>query len=57
MVVVALDDMEGFAVIIEKLYNSEKLRMNFGYTNLEMIKKYSLENVIKNMEEIYRRFT
>ena len=54
--VVALDDVDGFAGAIEKLYNLEELRTKFGRANLEMIKKYSLENVMRYMEEIYRDY-
>jgi glycosyltransferase EpsD len=54
--VVALDDIDAFADAIEKLYNSQELRTKFGRANLEMIKKYSLENVMRCMEEIYRDY-
>jgi len=54
--VIALDDVDAFADAIERLYNSQELRTKFGRANLEMIKEYSLENVIKYMEEIYRDY-
>ncbi len=54
--VVGLDDVDAFAGAIERLYNSQELRTKFGRANLEMIKEYSLENVIKYMEEIYRDY-
>ena len=54
--VIALDNVDAFADAIKKLYNSEELRNKFGRANLGMIKKYSLENVMKYMEEIYRNY-
>jgi len=54
--VVALDDVDTFADAIEKLYSSEELRTRFGHTNMQMIKKYSLENVRKYMEKIYKTY-
>lgn len=51
--VVGINDVDGFANAIEKLYNSEELRQKFKKKNIELIKMYSIENVIKEMEQIY----
>ena len=51
--VVGIDDVEGFADAIEKMYRSEELRDMFGRKSLELIKTYSLENVTKEMKKIY----
>lgn len=54
--VVGIDDIKGFANAINKLYKFETLRENFGKKNLELIKEYSIENVIEQMKEIYRLY-
>lgn len=54
--VVGLDDTEGFSNSIEKLYNDRKLRNQLGSKSIELVKKYSLENVIGEMEEIYELY-
>ena len=54
--VVGINDIEGFANAIEKLYKIETLRESYGKKNLELIKEYSIENVIEQMKEIYRRY-
>jgi glycosyltransferase EpsD len=51
--VVGIDDVDGFAEAVEKLYKSEKLRSDFGKNSLEYIKEYSLESVRSKMEKIY----
>lgn len=50
---VRLDDIKGFAKAIENLYKDEKLRNKFGKNGIEMVKKYSLNNVLKEMNQIY----
>jgi glycosyltransferase EpsD len=54
--VVGINDFMNFSSAIEKLYESEKLRINFGKKSLEFIKTYSLENVRNKMEEIYKTY-
>ena len=54
--VVGLNDIEGFANSIEKLYEDDELRFKFGRKGLELVQKYSLENVLKEMEDIYILF-
>ena len=54
--VVGLDDAEGFANAVWKLYVSEGLRQRFGRKNLDLVKKYSLDKVKKEMEEIYSKY-
>lgn len=51
--VIELDDLKGFVNSIEKLYVNENLRKEFGDKSIELVKKYSLENVIQEMELIY----
>ncbi|WP_052353733.1 glycosyltransferase family 4 protein [Neobacillus jeddahensis] len=51
--VVGVEDADACANAIEILYNSKELREEFGKQNLEQIKRYSLENVIKEIKEIY----
>ena len=54
--VVGVDDLEGYAQVIEKLYKSKELRKEFGSKSLQLVKNYSLENVIKKMDEIYYHY-
>lgn len=51
--VVGIDDVEKFADSVEKLYKSKELRHKFSEKSLENIKRYSLENILKEMELIY----
>ena len=51
-----INDVEGFANAILRLYKSEELRQTFGNKSLEMVKDYSLETVLKEMELIYSKF-
>lgn len=48
--------LEGFVQKIFKLYSSKKLREKFARKSLERIKQYSLENVMIEMDRIYRSF-
>lgn len=51
--VIGLNDAESFAGSIEKLYKYDELRSKFGKKGFELVQKYSLENVLKEMQEIY----
>lgn len=51
--VVGIEDIKMFTSSIESLYNSEELRNKFGEKSLELIKTYSIENIMKEMEKIY----
>ncbi len=51
--VIGCNDVEVFAKSIVKLYEDEKLRYKFGRRGLELVQKYSLESVLKEMESIY----
>lgn len=51
--VVEMDDVVKFADSVRKLYISKELRVKFGENGLEIIKRYSLENILKEMELIY----
>lgn len=52
--VVGLNDVKGFAKSIQKLYEDNELRCKFGKKGLELVQKYSLENVLKEMKLIYK---
>lgn len=52
--VVKLDDIEDFANKIHELYINAEIRTRFSQNNLEIIHNYSLENVEKEMEKIYK---
>ncbi len=54
--VVSLDASEEFSALIERLYNDVKLRGKFGRKSLELVQKYSLENVLLEMELIYKMY-
>lgn len=47
------DDVEGFAKYIKELIEDSRLRSEFGDFNHKKIENYSIENVLKEMEEIY----
>lgn len=52
--VVGIDDVNGFAEAIKKLYDSEELRYQFRDYNLKKIEKYSIEKVMTEMKNIYQ---
>lgn len=54
--VVGIDDRQGFADAIEKIYYSPFLIKKFRDKNIEMVSKYSLDNVCEKMEKIYCQF-
>ncbi|WP_427337950.1 glycosyltransferase family 4 protein [Caloranaerobacter sp. DY30410] len=54
--VVGIDDVDGFANAVEELYGSQESRQEFGQKSLEFIKQYSLESVMKEMDEIYLHY-
>ncbi len=51
--IIGVNDVYGFADAIEKLYNDGKLKKKFGANGIQLVKKYSIENVIRRMESIY----
>lgn len=51
---VAPSDVDGFAKYINGLILDKQLRSNFCLHNQEQINKYDIENLIKQMEKIYR---
>ncbi len=53
--VVDIDDIEKFADSIYKIYSDNTLYRKFSEASLNLIKKYSLENVSKDMEDIYTK--
>lgn len=50
-----VDDVEEFASSIMSLYNSVELRKQFGEKSIELAQKYSLENVLMQMKEMYSK--
>lgn len=50
---VAPGDVNGFAKYVNKLISDSELRSKFGKFNYEKIEDYSIENVLKEMEDIY----
>lgn len=50
---IKLNDPKGFAAAIKELYDSCDLRKRAGERGLEIIQKYSIENVLKEIEAIY----
>lgn len=52
---VAPDDVNGFATYIGKLQSDDQLRSIFGKNNSMQVKKYSIENVMSDMEVVYKR--
>jgi len=53
--VVGIEDSNGFAHAVKKLYESKNLRDEFGERSLKLVEKYSLDNVMEVMREIYLR--
>ena len=51
--VIDLDDVNNFADAIYKIYLDEALYNKFSKASLDLVSKYSLENVSKDMKEIY----
>lgn len=47
------EDIEGFAKYIKNLIENSRLRSEQGELNHKKIEKYSIDNVLKEMEEIY----
>jgi len=54
--VVDINDVENFANVIEELYSSQELREKFRQKSQEFIKQYSIESVMKEMNEIYVKY-
>lgn len=52
-IVVGIDDVEGFAKAIEKMYNDKEFREQVSNSNLESVTQYSLEDISKEMASIY----
>lgn len=50
---VATDDVQGFVNAVEKIYKDKNLAKEFGKKGLDLVQKYSLENVMEEMKEIY----
>lgn len=47
------NDIQGFSRAIERLISNNDLRNDFVRNNLERIREYSVENVLKQIKEIY----
>lgn len=46
-------NVKGFADSIEKLYHSAELRKTFGEKSTDIVKLYSIQNVIEELREVY----
>ena len=54
--VVKLGSIEVFASAVEKLYMSTENRNEFCKKSLELVKKYSLENVLEELKNLYSKY-
>jgi glycosyltransferase EpsD len=54
--VVKLGSKEEFASAIEELYMSPEKRNKFGEKSLELVEKYSLENVLEELKNLYSKY-
>lgn len=54
--VVGIDNVEGFAKAVQRLYRSNELRKEFRSETLELVKQYSLDSVMVEIEQIYNSF-
>ncbi|MCF6460853.1 glycosyltransferase family 1 protein [Clostridium sp. Cult3] len=52
--VVDINDIEGFADSVEKLYKDKNLRNQFGKKGVELIQNYSIEKVLKELNNVYQ---
>lgn len=52
----SLDSKDQFIKYILELYNNESKRVEIGKYNVQDVKKFSLENAIKNMALIYKNY-
>lgn len=51
--IVGINDVEGLANRVEKLYISSELRQSYGKESRKMVEIYSLSNVITEMKKVY----
>ena len=54
--IVEIEDIQGFAKAIEKLYKDKELRIKFGLKSIEFSEIYSLNEIIKELEGIYLNY-
>jgi glycosyltransferase involved in cell wall biosynthesis len=47
------ENVEGYAKAIERLYKSIELRQAFSEYNIEMVKKYSIHSILREMSRVY----
>lgn len=55
--VVDTKNEDEFARAIEKLYNSKKIRDEFGKQSVKLVEKYSINNVLEEISEIYKLYS
>lgn len=48
------NDMDAFCMAVKRIIGDSQLREAFGRNNIEDVKKYSVENAVNNMAEIYK---
>lgn len=51
--IIGINNIVGFADAVERLYYSVELRKKFGERSLGVIKRYSIEDVLKELKEVY----
>lgn len=54
--IVGVNDVQGFAEAVMKLYSSKEIQKKFAKKNLNMVDAYSLNHVMIEMNKIYRLF-
>ncbi|MCQ6264732.1 glycosyltransferase family 4 protein [Fictibacillus sp. WQ 8-8] len=54
--VTGVNNIDEFTRVVEELYNSHELRIKLSENSIELIKDYSTENVIKELEQIYLNY-
>lgn len=54
--IVKMNDLEGFTNAVRQIYRSKELNYKFSTKSTKVIKKYSLKNVLQEMENIYKLY-
>lgn len=55
-ILVSVNDIEATAKAIDRLSGDERLRERMGREGRRIIEDFSLENVLKEMDEIYKSY-
>lgn len=54
--IAGINDVDGFAEAVAKIYKSKELRVTFSKKNEELVDKYALKRVINHMGDIYSEY-